>query len=579
MIKITNKKSKAPLLIIGILVFSLFIQFSGSSIAVSNSNTADSSNNIPITATMDEGTQVIEHEGKDLNSLGEISVYNILDIPDPIDKDYIADKINVNFTHTHKINFLGTINTANAERAIGNQADRNSNVTIRLNETVTWEYSNETTNYILGFSPSLQSNTQLHSISLNDTVANESQYYTETLVDRTAFYFNFTTQFNNSSVGKLILHYIYDVDILISKWSCQSIMEQDEQGNAIGDVQFQYMKNKTNILTEPFEYNATFGSADHLLDVKVKFKIALPAPDKIYDVDILNYNGQELVQNINYTISDNEITLNLWSSLNNLTSIALKFKTDFEVNFIDTVSDAFWAEDRLVQGLNVRERDYKLSIVDGPEDLMLTYFGFNDTSIWKADLTSPSTQLSSALDRSATLIDMNRSAETPVSNETVNKPVFVEGISLLAHGFPPYFLFTGEVDIITIRYHADQRLEFTVTDNIKVPLSGLKVNVNFGGEKYGTKINKFNSFPIGIKTTNAQGQVTLYNMPRGNFTIEVFKGNTLLGDQLIASSMNTVDQNMLVSSISHFPMIIIVFAAISVATVIVGFLLYRKNNK
>jgi len=295
-----------------------------------------------------------------------------------------------------------------------------------------------------------------------------------------------------------------------------------------------------------------------------------------------SYDEGTLVEGVNYTIHDNIISILLWTDLSTPTSLDLRFKANFTVEFLNVV-DGFWCEDRLVEGTRIRERDYKLKVTDGPADLLLLYFGFNDTTIYHSDLVENS-KIVSALNRPVAVQNMNKSdpyADTkPDPGEAGYGVEYVDGITIniLDDGIVTYYLFRDDIDIITVRYRTIHNLEFIITDNIKVPKADVRVNVYYGGLLYGAKISNVENLPIAPQVSDSRGLVTIYGVPVGNYTIEIIDANSLPIEIHEVSSLKSAGDNMIVTAYTHFPSTILVFLGISVLFIVSGSVIFKKNK-
>ena len=134
-------------------------------------------------------------------------------------------------------------------------------------------------------------------------------------------------------------------------------------------------------------------------------KFYLPNHQDIYEPVLEMYNDQTIPTN-QYSLIDNILTFSNKTYLNETNSFDLTFKADFTVEMLEVV-DGLWSEDRLVKDLNIRERDYKITITDGPANLILKNIGINDTGIHFDHLYDGEDSAKSALDRYVIIDNMN----------------------------------------------------------------------------------------------------------------------------------------------------------------------------
>src|SRR6056297_669363 len=161
-------------------------------------------------------------------------------------------------------------------------------------------------------------------------------------------------------------------------------------------------------------------------------------------------------------------------------------------------------------------------------------------------------------------------SDTPI-NETT--PEFPEGVSIFG---PQYYLWKGEVDIISLRYEVVDSLSIVLTDEINNPVSGYKLNLYRGNQLYGPKMNNFKNHPIATKETNQNGQVTINFVPKGEYTVEVLDKNGNFITNLTADAKKPV--NVLKTNITHFPATVLSLLSTSIVLIVVGLYIYNKHN-
>ena len=304
------------------------------------------------------------YENDRLNGLGEVEIANFEVLGIPASEAYIAD---IEIMHQHPGEgtifnpvFVSTIQPADTEHAEGGEFHRESDIIIQLNETTRWIYNENVTDFLVGFIPYLQSETTLQTVYLNGTEVEEQYYFSnESSIPEasgTTFYYNFSSVFEATNNGTLVVTYLYDCVMPISSWEVATNPDEEESATF-----YQYLNGTQSVITQPFDYNIIFGSQRNPFNVRAKFVVTLPDPDHIYDVEVTDYAGFVISDPTNYTLTDNVITFKLWTNLTRVTPFSLNFTADFTVELLDTISGS-WSEDRLVSGLNSRERDYTIKI-------------------------------------------------------------------------------------------------------------------------------------------------------------------------------------------------------------------------
>ncbi|WP_457556489.1 hypothetical protein [Candidatus Harpocratesius sp.] len=535
--------------------------------------------------------QPVELKEDKMNDLGQIEIYGFSVREELRPTAFFRDDIqNIHYDHdveTVNPKFDSTIRVASAVHASGNTDSRNSSVEILLNETVKWTYTENATSFIVGFAPYVQPAT-LFAMYLNGTKLDSTNYSIEEQfldgIYYSWFYYNFTTLFNAYSSAEFLIKYQYTVEIPISNWKVinQPILpDENEESNEYQNP-FQYITGIKNNFTMPYVYNVTFGREGWLYNVTAKFLITLPDSDDIFAAELKSYSNQ-VIDELPFTLENNSIKLNIWTFLDQRETLSAEFKANFTVEILESIDgEQFWCEDRLVDGTRNRERDYKITVSDGPADLMVAMFGLNDTGIYFDDLNEDrNDRIKSALNREVVIIDMNRSEGQPSGtiisgNQTLE---YVDGISMLISGesyLSPYALFKGEVDIITVKYRATRDLNLVIADNTKTPISGIKVNIFFANQPFGSKISLYDNLPYPVKTSDNNGRIIIYGVPIGDYIIEILDNSGHHLQNLTASSL--IDENLIVTTIPHFPLVIIIFGVVSAVCIVTGLIIYKKNQ-
>ncbi len=555
-----------------------------------NNNLQESSSDTIPTSAYDSnfGIQPLELNSDQLNDLGIIEIHEFM-VRDDIGVDNFNQSDNTYIDYDHTVvadnpEFDSTLVAADSEQATGTPTARNAVITIILNETVKWNYSSDAVSYVVGFSPYVQPATLYGLYYVDGTVVDPSNFTetTELLTGNTWFNYNFTHLFENASEGEFTLVYQYTVDIPISVWRVNTLnLLVDEEEEKSVDLYHNLQENET-ILTMGYEYNITFGKSNWNYNVSARYQITLPSPSLIHDLELISYTDQEVDQ-LPIVIENNTVSLNFWTYLDHLDRLSMRFKANFTVEMLDLVDNEFlWCEDRMVDFPRERERDYKLSITDGPENLSVSFFAINETGIYYDDLLEDA-QIESAIGRTISIGNMNTSTGDPSGtiisgNATLD---YVDGISFLTtpiNEINPYVLFRGEVDIVTISYQAVRDLQLTIADNTKTPIVGIHANIYFANQLYGSKMSAFRNFPLSTRISDANGRIEVLGVPRGDYVIEIIDAQGQPLQNLTASSLSDFKGNLLVTNISHVPFVILTFTGICSVLVIGGILIYKKKK-
>ncbi len=566
-------------LIVGLFLFSIVFQSNyDGQIQTNFQNSPDSFQLKPISlgGDLDEGRPSHAIKNSSLNSLGEIEIthfYFADDVEFPSDDHFFPSSSNIiNFTH-HIPEFLGTIENASAERAIQRQDPRSTNIKIQISESVIWNYNESVKNYIVGFTPVLQK-AFLEKMYFNGTELDPSEYIENSTIDGDnkiySFYYDFEEVFDSSnSTGEFNLTYVYNMIFPIKEWSVTNIEPN------------QFISENNQTFTQQFTYNVTLGDESSRIDSLARLRIYLPNHQDIFESNLDIYNNNITLPSNQYAITDNILTFTNATYLNETFSLDMTFKTNFTVELLEIV-DGLWCEDRLIEGLNIRERDYKITITEGPADLILENIGINDTELYFDQLYNGGESGRGALDRYVYIENMNKSTgeEFFDPNDTTTLPEYVDGISFL-HSvnisiIEPYWLAKNEIDIITIKYFAVHNLSIIIMDRISTPLEGYSVKLFIGNSSYGTSINNFINMPFPMISSDGNGEVVFRSVPIANYTIKIYNKND---DYLENATVTPLEEkNYIVTSIPHYPVTILVFTAISAALISIGFIIFKKNS-
>ena len=507
-----------------------------------------------------------------LNSLGEIEIASIDLREDPTQDNFFPSNSEIiTYDHPQDPIFEGTIANASSERAIGEEDPRISDVTFQISESVIWAYNDSAAGYIVGFTPVLQT-AFLEKMYFNGTELDPSEYFVNSTgagVDETYnFYYDFEENYKDHTKDEFNLTYVYNIKFPITQWSVTNTEPTH------------YISETNETFTQEFSYHVSFGENNSQINTLAFLKFYLPNHQDIYDLVLDKYNNHIIPSN-QYSLTDNILTFSNKTYLNETNFLDLTFKANFTVEMLEVV-DGLWSEDRLVEGLNIRERDYKITITHGPANLILKNIGINDTGIYFDHLNNGEQSGRSALDRFVYIENMNKSTGQGLisQNDTTTQPEYVDGIFFLhkvdSTENEPYWLLKNEIDIITIKYTAVYDLSIILRDRISTPVEGYSVKLYIGDILFGTKINNFTIMPFPMLTSNKNGEIVFHSVPVANFTIEIYNRN---GNYLENATVTPLEEiNNVVTSIPHYPVTILVFTGFSAAFIVIGYIIFKKNS-
>lgn len=247
----------------------------------------------------------------------------------------------------------------------------------------------------------------------------------------------------------------------------------------------------------------------------------------------------------------------------------LTFKTNFTFKFENSV-DYSWAIDRLSEGRNVRERIYFPSLISGPKHIYLKNVTLIESTISADQVISNS----SLFERPVNYYDVIVS----ITQETIeNSLIFTEN-AVKRKGLRlelPY-LILGETNPFSLKYDATSDLKIVITDNIRMPLIGYRIELLYFGKVFGTYISNDLILPMAPAYSNENGEILIENVPNGNYTIKIYQDNVIIMIDLI----NTFSEvNYVSTNVPFFPLWILIFGCINGALILIGLITYFNNKR
>ena len=467
-----------------------------------------------------------------------------------------------------KISYLETTYLETTEIAQFNNLDdsipRSNKITVLINESISVQFNSSIENsegYLI-YNPLLYPRVLNQVLVKNNTdpiieELNEADY---TIDSNNYFVFNYQNFFS-ATFHNFSLYFIFEYSLTLETWDLTqnpnddlSLTQQIQTFSPSFYYNFTLIGTKISgnltkppepadnlvleIIVNPLDKDLFFG---HILDIDDQIKVNFLEPDK----------------KINVTISADA---KLFS---------LKFSANFTMLFENSV-DFSWAIDRLIGERNIRERIYFPSLISGPEHIILKNITLVESTIIVDQIISNS----SLFDRNVNVFDEIIS----IGQETIeNSLIFTKnavkrkGLNLVI----PY-LIAGETNPCSLKYSATNDLKIVITDSIRMPLVGYRIELKYYGKNYGTYISNNFTQPMASAYSDENGEILIENVPNGNYTVKVYQGTVLITELQI----NTFREvNYLITDVIHFPLWILIFGGISVILVMLGLLLYFKNYR
>jgi hypothetical protein len=439
-----------------------------------------------------------------------------------IGEDY--DSGNLNMTYV-KMQFVETMDVAIVDN-LNEKIKDNDFIKVKLNESLYVEYNNLAAGYVIYHS-------RLHpSNLLQFFVANNTDTYK--LIEETDYYidnnnfivFNYEDYFQWASTSNFTMYLLWEYSIAIYNWE----ITQYNDDNLI-------IENQTQNVTASFNYyfnlrgrKFTQTILDDKTDVdNIYIALRVNLPDK----DLLNDHNLELngeIVNINDHLNINKsIDILITDNFNaNQSIFSLNFSSSFTIKFVDPVGET-WAIDRHVAKTNVRERIYFPSLINGPQHIYIKFISFYEPTI-----DFDKVLISSSLFKREVLYFYVNTTLTGKEGVRVEIP----------------YLILGETCPTIIKYETNENLKIVVTDSIKMPLVGANMEIFYYGQKYGTYISKDKVQPTPPGITNEHGEITLKNVPIGNYTVRVYYNGIFLKESIVSTD---IDTNYIIQIILIFP--------------------------
>ena len=332
------------------------------------------------------------------------------------------------------------------------------------------------------------------------------------------------------------------------------------------------LTQQEQIFSPSFHYNFTLTglkNSDNLTE------IFIPADNLVVEL-IVNPLDKNLFYDLQLKINDQVV--NDFLEQDNLINVtisadaklfSLAFKTNFTLKFEDPV-DYSWAIDRLIEGRNVRERIYFPSLVSGPKHIFLKNVSLIESTIIINQIISNSSLFGRPVNYFDVIVSITQSS-IEYSLIFTENAVKRKGLRLTI----PY-LILGETNPFLLKYDATNDLKIVITDNIRMPLIGYRIELLYFGKVFGTYISNDLTQPMAPAYSNENGEILIENVPNGNYTVKIYQDNIVIMDALI----NTFSQvNYINTKIPYFPLWIIVFGGINGVLVLFGLIIYFNHKR
>ncbi|KKK43056.1 hypothetical protein LCGC14_0733490 [marine sediment metagenome] len=463
-----------------------------------------------------------------------------------LDNDLFSGALNMSVT---RIEFIETLNPAIHDNL--NRTNNDNTITVKLNESISVLYKNPQEGYLIYFSHFSGAKLLKFYVDNGTSIINLTKGIDYTIDDIYFIVFDYEQYFQQGPTFNFTMHLIWEYKLLLEGWEILQtdeaplIMNENEQNFTSS---FAYIFYLLGYIVLP-DLSGTI-----LIDyINVALTIS-PLDKELFSYQELNINFID--KNINdYLNPDKSLSFGISDLLiPNRGFIIFNFTISFGLKFEEPVGYS-WGIDRLVAKRNIRERIYFISMVTGPPHIFLKNVVLYETAIPIDQVV----EVSSLFNREVLFFDANASVPRHYGLK-VDIP----------------YLIVGETCPISIKYLATQTLTIVVTDTIKMPLVGANVEILYFGAMYGTYISNKSVQPINPGRTDENGQVVLYDVPRGNYTVRIIWQGKLVKETTVNTDKEV---NYVFTRVPHFPLWILIFGITTVITTAVGLMYYLKNKK
>jgi hypothetical protein len=253
----------------------------------------------------------------------------------------------------------------------------------------------------------------------------------------------------------------------------------------------------------------------------------------------------------------------------NGTLINVSFKINATVGFTEIMANR-WTFDRLVASLDMRVRQYQLSVMQGPETYLVENIRFNVTDMYYRNVF-PSTNAS--YPDGWFYFQNNTYPEYKADIEkTVDVP---NGTRCYLHRIQKH---QGPVTV-SMEYNSSYNVTFRVVDEVRNPLSGAEVVLNYSGVRFGSLMAWNTSLAYPSVKADTTGSISFSYLPEGNYTVMVYyQGNLVQTKNFTLDSTNAPLSLEIITTVPYAPSILIGWFIIFGVLALLGILLLKRKR-
>jgi hypothetical protein len=463
-----------------------------------------------------------------------------------LDNDILSSALR--FTSIPFVEFIETIRPAITDNLNNTEEIE---IMVKLNETLNVEYNYSDEGYLIYHSHFSRAKLLEFYVDNGSSIIKLNEGIDYTLDDFNYIVFYYEDYFQKGPTFNFTMYLIWEYGIALGDWTLD---QREETPLVMREIEQDFTSRLTyQFFLVGFAVTADLSGTIPIDYIDVALTINPPDKELLTYQDFIINNVDKNVNN--YVNPDKSLSITLSDLFTpNRSFISLNFTANFGLKFEEPVGNS-WAIDRLVDGRNIREKIYFISMVTGPPHIYLKDVAFYDTSIYIDEVISTN----SLFNREVQFFDANTSIPRQLGLK-VNIP----------------YLIVGETCPFSIKYLASQTLNIVVTDTIKMPLVGVNIEILHFGATYGTYVSKDNAQPINPGRTDENGQVVLNDVPRGNYTVRVLWQGNVVKEAIVTTDKET---NFVFTNVLHFPLWILIYGLINGIILIIGALIYLKYKK
>lgn len=391
------------------------------------------------------------------------------------------------------------------------------------------------------------------------------------MVSKFEFDFNISEAvriFENTSLYKganFIVELNYSFPISVKEWSMTTTssyftIEGRNTTHVVSYSELFYVESQENVLLTfyfiPAEVNSTYDYSFYSEDFNNKNPVLTQMTTPTFDTAVQGY----LIA---------PAPLDLVSANSYGTLIQVTFNINATVGFTEINADR-WTFDRLVASLDIRVRQYQLSVLQGPNIYLIENIRFNITDMYYANVFGGSN--SSYPDGAFSFQNNTFPYYNTELESVINIP---NGTQCLLGRIQKL---QGPVTV-SLEYNASYNATFHVLDEVRNPLPGAEIVLNYCGVRFGSLMAWNMSLSYPRVMTDSNGVITYTYLPEGNYTAMVYYQDRLVQtENFTLNNANSPLTLEIITTVPYAPTILIGWFVIFGILAILGVVLLKRKR-